>query len=68
VISPESTTSANCRKEIDHAVANNKRMVPIFYRPVPDDSIPEALRRFQRIDFDGDNHFDAAIGMTGWLV
>jgi hypothetical protein len=58
IISPESVASANCRKEIDHAVANHKRMVPIFYRAVPDDAIPETLGKFQRIDFDGDVRFD----------
>lgn len=47
VISPESAASSNCRKEIDHAVANNKRMVPIYYRPVPDEAIPETLGRFK---------------------
>ena len=38
IISPESAASANCRKEIDHAVANNKRMIPILYRSAPDDA------------------------------
>lgn len=33
IISPDSVRSEVCRKEIDHAVANNKRMVPILYRP-----------------------------------
>jgi len=42
IISPESVASANCRKEIDHAVANNKPLVPIFYRPVADEAISEA--------------------------
>jgi len=59
VISPESASSANCRKEIDHAVANSKRLVPIFYRPVLDEAIPDALGKFQRIDFCGDDHFDS---------
>jgi hypothetical protein len=59
VISPESATSANCRKEIDHAVANNKRMVPIFYRSVPDEAIPGALGKFQRIDFGDNDDFDS---------
>jgi WD40 repeat protein len=59
VISPESVASANCRKEIDHAAANNKRMVPIFYRSVPDDIVPEALSKFQRIDFGDDAHFES---------
>jgi hypothetical protein len=58
IISPESVASANCRKEIDHAVVNNKRMVRIFYRDVAVAAIPETLRKFQRIDFDGDDHFD----------
>jgi len=39
-------------------VANNKRMVPIFYRPVADEAIPEALGRFQRIDFGDNDNFD----------
>jgi hypothetical protein len=59
VISPESAASANCKREIDHALANNKRMVPIFYRPVPDEAIPEALGKFQRIDFGDSDDFDA---------
>jgi WD40 repeat protein len=33
IISPDSVRSEVCRKEIDHAVANNKRMVPILYKP-----------------------------------
>src|SRR5262249_56212095 len=59
VISPESAASPNCKKEIDHAVANNKRMVPILYRPVPDKAIPEALGKFQRIDFTDGDRFDS---------
>ena len=59
VISPESATSPNCRKEIDHAVANHKRMFPIVRRHVPDDAVPEALRKFQWIDFSDDNTFES---------
>jgi WD40 repeat protein len=58
VISPDSASSPNCRQEIHHAVSNNKRMVPIFRRSVPDDAIPPALGRFQRIDFTADEEFD----------
>jgi WD40 repeat protein len=58
IISPESVASANCRKEIDRAVANNKRMLPILYRAVPDDDVPETLGKFQRIDFVSDDQFD----------
>lgn len=58
IISPDSVASANCKKEIDHAAANNKRMMPILYRSVPDDVIPDNLGKFQRIAFDGDDQFD----------
>jgi hypothetical protein len=58
VISPESAASPNCKKEIDHAVANHKRMFPIVRRHVPDDAVPEALRKFQWIDFSNDDTFE----------
>jgi len=58
VISPDSLASANCRREIDHAAANNKRMIPILYRAVPDDAIPDTLARFQRLEIRGDDGFD----------
>jgi WD40 repeat protein len=59
VISPQSATSPNCKKEIDHAVANHKRMFPIVRRHIPDDAVPEALRKFQWIDFSDDNSFES---------
>jgi hypothetical protein len=59
VISPESIASANTRKEIDHAATNSKRMVPIYYRAVPDADVPEAVAKFQRIDFTGTTNFDS---------
>jgi hypothetical protein len=45
VISPDSVVSTYARKEIDHAALNNKRMVPIFCEPVPDEAIPEAIEK-----------------------
>lgn len=59
VISPDSVASTYGRKEIDHAALNNKRMVPIFYEPVPDDDIPAAVAKYQRIDLTGSDDFDA---------
>jgi WD40 repeat protein len=59
VISPDSVASPNCRKEIEHAVANNKRMFPVVRRPVPDRAVPEALQKFQWIDFSDDDSFEA---------
>jgi hypothetical protein len=34
IISPDSVTSEVCRKEIEHAVLNNKRFVPISFRDI----------------------------------
>jgi WD40 repeat protein len=59
VISPDSVASANCHREIDHAAANNKRMVPILYRSVPDGLVPDVLGKFQRIDFVDDGQFES---------
>lgn len=36
VISPDSVRSEICRREIEFAVTNNKRFIPILYRPVTD--------------------------------
>jgi WD40 repeat protein len=58
VISPDSVASNNCRKEIDHAATNNKRLVPILYQSVPDDDVPETIARFQRIDLSEESSFD----------
>jgi len=59
IISPDSVASIPCKQEIEHAAANNKKMLPLFFRPVPDDSVPETLSRFQRLDFDDPQQFDA---------
>jgi hypothetical protein len=49
--------SPNCRREIPHTGSNNQRMVPILYRSVPDELIPEAVRKYQRIDFANERDF-----------
>src|ERR1700742_4789567 len=45
VLSPDAVSSPICANEVAHAAALNKRFAPIVYRRVPDDSVPEALRR-----------------------
>ena len=42
IISEYSVGSVNCHKEIDRAVANHKRILPILLRDVSDDVIPES--------------------------
>ncbi|MBZ0280612.1 MAG: TIR domain-containing protein [Anaerolineae bacterium] len=38
IISPESVRSEICRREIDHAIACNKRLVPVLYKEVVDEA------------------------------
>jgi len=40
VLSPDSIASEVCGQEIDHAVANNKRLIPIVYRDVVAKDVP----------------------------
>lgn len=43
VISPDSVRSAVCRDEINYAVANNKRIIPLLYRDLVDEQDKAAL-------------------------
>jgi len=42
VISPDSVTSDVCKLEIEHAIQNGKRLVPILHRDVPDRTLIHA--------------------------
>jgi TIR domain len=59
VISPESVSSVTCQKEISHAATNKKRLIPIFYRYIPDKEIPEALAEINFIFFRGADDFES---------
>ena len=43
VLTPDSIASEVCGKEIAHAAANNKRLVPIVHRDVVADRVPKSL-------------------------
>src|SRR5262245_10388069 len=43
VLTPDSIASQVCGREIAHAAANNKRLVPIVHRDVVADSVPKSL-------------------------
>jgi WD40 repeat protein len=60
VISPDSVASPFCEQEVDHAVELNKRVVPLSYRFVPDEQIPEGIRVRNWIPV-GDGDFDAGV-------
>jgi WD40 repeat protein len=61
VLSPDSVKSQVCREEVDHAVANNKRLVPIVHKEVSYDDVHPELAKLNWIFFyDDPETFDAA--------
>src|SRR5919202_5839649 len=60
VISPDSVVSKYCKEELDHAVENDKRLVPLWYRDVDDESMPPHLASHQYIFFRKGDDFDKA--------
>lgn len=60
VLSPDSVSSVVCGKEIAHAVAQNKRMVPLVARDVNAAEVPEALAKLNWIFCRESDPFDAA--------
>ncbi len=58
VISPDSVASKVCKEELDHAVHNNKRLVPIWHRNVDNGSVPPDLSSHQYICFRESDDFD----------
>jgi hypothetical protein len=65
VLTPDSIASEVCGREIAHAAANNKRLVPIVYRDVVAEKVPKSLGELNWILFrDGDDFNEA----TGKLI
>lgn len=61
VISPNSVRSDICRDEIQHAIDNNKRFIPLLYQEIEDVDAPyvhSAIRSHNWIPFHQDNGFD----------
>ncbi|TAD98952.1 MAG: TIR domain-containing protein [Bacteroidetes bacterium] len=59
IISPESVDSPYCIDEVNYANTLQKRMIPVLYRRTSEEKIPQALSKFQWIDFElghGDFH------------
>jgi formylglycine-generating enzyme required for sulfatase activity len=50
-ISPSSVTSDYCRKELEHALLYNKRVVPLLIAPTPVSDVPDKVRGLQYVDF-----------------
>ncbi len=60
IISPDSATSEVCRQEIEHAANHNKRIIPIVYRDVPPEDLPETLTHLNWIFCREEDNFDIA--------
>src|SRR5829696_1975339 len=61
LISPDSAKSKICGKEIDTAIENGKRIVPIVVREIQWEDTPPQLGHLNYIFFSRDDDFDTAI-------
>ena len=52
VITPEAVKSERCIWEVDRTLELSKRLLPVVHKPVPENEIPEKLRRLQFVPFD----------------
>ena len=58
VISPDSAASEVCKLEVEHAAEQHKRLVPVVYRDVPANDVPEALAKRNWIFFREQDEFN----------
>lgn len=61
VLSPESLASTVCRRELDHADAQNKRVIPLVWRQADAAQVPPALARLNWIFFREEDDFETAL-------
>jgi len=61
LISPDSVNSKVCRQEIEHAVKNGKRLIPLVIRETNGDEIPSQLNALNWIFFREADDFDASV-------
>lgn len=62
LVSPDSITSEVCGREVAHAVAHNKRLIPIVGREVEAHAVPGTLSGMNWIFCRESDDFDTAIG------
>ena len=53
IISPDSAVSQECAKELEIAVDGHKRIIPVVFRPVPENTLPAVLTTPNWISFEG---------------
>ncbi len=61
VISPDSVISKVCNQEIEHAVAHNKRLIPVVRRDIMGESVNKALARHNWLYAREQDDFDRAV-------
>lgn len=61
IIIPDSVASVRCRTELDYAMEQSKRLVPVLVRPIPDDSIPPELVKPHWLRLLDDTDFNAGV-------
>ncbi|HRP23458.1 TIR domain-containing protein [Thauera sp.] len=59
VLSPDSIRSAVCLRELEHASAQNKRLIPLVFRAVEPGETPPALARLNWVFFTGKDFEEA---------
>src|SRR5512147_2738956 len=59
LLSPDSGSSRVCRQEIEHAVKNGKRLIPVVVRNVPASEAPPELRVLNWIYLREEDNFRA---------
>lgn len=63
VLSPDSLASRVCREELEHAVAQGKRLIPVVCRDVVASEVPEALARLNWVYCREQDDFEAAMSL-----
>ena len=61
LISPDSAQSKICGQEIDTAVKNGKRLIPLVVRDIPSEDTPVPLRHLNWIFFRENDDYDASL-------
>lgn len=61
ILTPASAASRFCGMELQHATRNNKKLLPVLRRTLPDEVVPEPLRPIQWVDARGDEALSRAV-------
>ena len=60
LLSPDSASSRVCKRELEHAVKNGKRLIPVLVRDIRAEEAPEELRPLNWIFLKEESEFQAA--------